>query len=58
MQLRAICSEALRNKGSRVYRALLTLLTNEHPQYFVANLIDPPYELKQGKIYRITIEEE
>ena len=59
MQFRAICSEVLpATKGSRIYRALLTLLTSEHPQYMLVNLIDSPHELEQGRTYRITIEEE
>jgi hypothetical protein len=60
MQFRAICSEELRNKGSRVYRVLLTLLTNEHPQYMLLNLIDPPAgeELEAGETYCITIQKE
>jgi hypothetical protein len=59
MQFRAVCSEAISPaKGSRIYRVLLTLLTNEHPQYALFNLIEPPHELEQGAIYRITIEKE
>jgi hypothetical protein len=60
MQFRAICSEELRKKGSRIYRVLLTLLTNEHPQYVLLNLIDTPSgeELEAGSTYRITIEKE
>jgi hypothetical protein len=59
MQFRAVCSEAIPPaKGSRIYRVLLTLLTTEHPQYALFNLIDPPHELEQGMTYRITIEKE
>jgi hypothetical protein len=59
MQFRAICSEVLpATKGSRIYRALPTVLTSDHPQYTLVNLIAPPHELEQGMTYRITIEKQ
>ena len=60
MQRRAICSEAIPCKNSGVYRVLLTMLSSQHPEYMLINLIDPLQKdrFEQEKIYRITIEEE
>jgi hypothetical protein len=59
MQFRVICSESLQiSSGSKFVRTLLTLLTQGDPEYLLANLLESRGELKQGKTYRITIEEE
>ena len=60
MQRRAICSEAMTARNDGVYRVLLTVVSDVQPEYILINLIGPPREdqLEQGKMYRITIEEE
>jgi hypothetical protein len=60
LQRRVICSEALLDKNGGVFRVLLTALRGRKPQYALLNLFleDDEEELKAGKTYRITIEEE
>jgi hypothetical protein len=56
----AICSEAMRTRDSGVYRVLLTVMSQRDPEYVLINLMNVRSDelLKQGKTYRITIEEE
>jgi hypothetical protein len=56
MQLTGECSEPTMNNG--IVKVLITVHGDKQPEYVLLNLIKERGELKAGKRYRITIEEE
>jgi hypothetical protein len=58
MQFLATCSAAVRHNG--IVKVLLTISSqpNSQDEHLLCNLLKSRGELKAGKTYRITIEEE
>lgn len=55
-QIRGVCSAPTYTNG--IAKALITVYSNRQNQYVLFNLLKEIFEFKEGKTYRITIEEE